>query len=326
MTTTPPTTNASLKAMLDGECLSLKDAEAITGVPHDTLISAHGAGRLRIERVLELEHDIMRWVHAYDLTYYMVNSAPEHYRWHPTPAEIAKITAREPIQLRIGGIKDKRVNEIANNARMGTPITPIWTIHDETGVEIICDGSNRVAACKLLGRTSIDRIHITLPSKFGKAISRVVNSTHGENLDTPSKAKALADFFNERPGLEADLRAGAVTQSLVAKITRCLPMDVSLALAKKKPMVPVDARAVHAETQLLDHHLDHQGQNRLNTVTVLKYKVFSAAYHQIPVEERREIERIISQDASPVCNDIGPNMRSVLKRRGGDRRVVKPAA
>ncbi len=300
--------------------LTLQDASQYTGVPFDTLVWANSTGKLAVTRIYTGGSHVL-WVHAGALCYYMINDAPEKYRWVLKPVEITSLKPHIATQVR--PIDPIEVEELADQYRLGGTTPPVWTLIED-GVEYIVDGYHRTAGRLSASQTEIDAIRVRLPIRYARAIAIYVNERHGRRIKDSDLQALVIQHLDLHPQDRADLAAGKLSMGELADMVCVSVSTVSRAL-EDKVHPAIDPLAVFADLQPLNKHLTHRAAAQDALFIAFIYgKALGPILAGLTREEKADFKRRIQLNATPVCAAITPRIRNSIFRQGGARKRGKP--
>jgi ParB-like chromosome segregation protein Spo0J len=298
----------------------LTAAVALTGVPYDTFVSAHRAGRLAIKRDPGHNNDSIE-VSLYDLVTYMVSEAPPAYRWSVRKIPMADIVPDAANQPRLRN--DRHViKAIADRLRIGGPMDPVWVIENVNGRKVLIDGFRRYEAHKEAQIGLIAAVVIRLPWEHASVLVRECNRRHGENLTEADLRGCVIRYLKHNPSVLEELRSGKQSQAELASLLNVSRATITRALKlivdKQEPAV--SAKEVLLKLKPLYRHLAHAQPDDSALVAYVAYRALSAVVQAFKPGVRADLRQRLKLNSSAVSRSIHPTIRGVLDRRGGDRR------
>ncbi|AOS44346.1 ParB-like nuclease domain protein [Lacunisphaera limnophila] len=300
--------------------LTLQDASQYTGVPFDTLVWAHSTGKLAVTRIYTGGTHVL-WVHSGAICYYMINDAPEKYRWALKPVEITSLRPHTATQVR--PIDPTEVEDLADEFRLGGTTSPIWTL-TEDGMEYIVDGYHRTAGRLSATQTEIDAIRVRLPIRYARAIAIYANERHGSRIKDSDLQALVIQHLDLNPQARTDLAAGKLSMGELAEVVCVSISTVSRALDDHNDRLAIDPQAVFADLRALNKHLTHR--TAAADAKLLAF-IFATALGRIKEDltrvEKADIKQRLRLNSTPICSGITPLIRSLIFRHGGARKRGK---
>jgi hypothetical protein len=294
----------------------------MVGVPYDTLIGANRSGRLKLVAKKQALYNQSLFIELIDLATYMIEKAPERYRWFPIRVLVTDIAAVRENQPRQRQDNDL-VGKIADDLRMGASVDAVWVIRDSTGKLVLLDGFHRLAAHARAQVKMIWAIEIRFPSEFTNLAIIGCNRKHGRNLTSGDLKGFVMDHLRRYPDILAEICNGTRVQAEFASDLGVSPATVTRAvqeLGGSAHPLPVPAEDILQKLRPLYGHVDQPGGSEALLATYIFYKVTASVVAGYSPEFRAHLQKQIKLKSSVAVRSLDPNIYRLLDRRGGDRR------